>query len=127
MKTFAIRDEEGRLYAFEVKCHYISLGALTETLSSVESVSNVQRASGASRAEGARINFECGGKSYVVWEPYGDSSRYWVGPMDESEKCGDAQFSAVEVALSEYRTPFIRKVVGDIVSLNVKGLLGREA
>lgn len=126
MKTFATHDETGLMHAFEVKCLYISLAALAKVLSTVESVGNVQRAAGESRGEGARITFECGGKSYVVWEPYGDSSRYWIGPMDESEECSDAQFSAVENALSEYRTPFLRRVLADVASLNVKGLLGRD-
>ena len=31
------------------------------------------------------VTFRFNGKPFVVLEPYGDSSRYWIGPETESE------------------------------------------
>jgi hypothetical protein len=126
VKAFAIRDDSGLVYAFEVRQVFISVGALMQTLSQVEMVSNVCRPPRASRREGARIEFQCGGKQYVVWEPFGDSSRYWIGPLDEDSRCEPHQLEAVEDALRAYRTPIVRRVLGNLLSLNFGRLLQQE-
>ncbi len=41
-----------------------------------------------------RLTFNYYGEEYIVWEPYGDSSRYWIGPKtltDSSRDCSDLE------------------------------------
>jgi hypothetical protein len=123
VKAFEIRDDSGQVYAFEVRQLFISVGSFSQVLSQVASVSGVCRPSRASRKEGARIEFQCGGKQYVVWEPFGDSSRYWIGPLDEFNRCEPHDLDAVITAVRAYQTPIVRRILGNLLSLNFRRLL----
>ncbi|MCY1562005.1 hypothetical protein D9M68_993370 [compost metagenome] len=50
----------------------------------------------------------------MVWEPFGDNSRYWIGPQ-EAER--DVDFATVEMAFKQYRPALLRKVLGDLIGL----------
>ena len=66
------------------------------------------------------MNHDC-----IVWEPFGDNSRYWIGSKTLKEATLD--MSKVETALKQYRPPFIRKILGDILSSRIFSQLSRKA
>ena len=39
-------------------------------------------------SDDVRLDSKLRGRRYLVWEPYGDNSRYWIGPDDEEEGSG---------------------------------------
>ena len=94
-------------------------------LKAVDGVSEVSLRKALSASNDAHIEFKYLSRDYIVWEPYGDSSRYWVGPKSPTDGAGD--ISGVETALKLYRPPFYRAVLGDVLTLRVfRRLIGRH-
>jgi len=62
---------------------------------------------------------------FHVWEPYGDNSRYWIGPNERLVLRDPIQLREIEEAVRQYRPPALVKIFGDLVSLNFKSLMGR--
>ncbi len=122
MKTYPTRSDDNRLYAFEVENAYIGSGKIADILKGISDVTDVRVKRPFSSPSDARVFFRYRGNPYVVWEPYGDSSRYWFGPEGEEDK--SLSIDEIERAFKDYRLPFARKIVGDLVSLNFKSLLG---
>ena len=122
MKTYPTRSDDGRLYAFEVENAYIGSRKIAEILEGLPDVSAVRVRRPFSSPSDARVFFRYRGIAYVVWEAYGDSSRYWFGPEDEEDK--SLSIDDIEEAFTSYTPPIARKMLGDLVSLNFKALFG---
>ena len=52
----------------------------------------------------------------MVWEPYGDNSRYWIGPEEPSTFNGD--IFCIADGFRQYTPSVVRQIVGDILHLN---------
>lgn len=126
MKTYPISDKAKSEYpfAFEIENAYVSLRKIDSILCALEDVSAVRRRKSFSSPSDIHIRFLFKGKEYVVWEPYGDSSRYWIGPDENVEPTEIGELKAV---FDNYKPPVIVKLFGDMITLNLKGLLGRDA
>jgi len=114
MNTYPLRDQAGQMFAFEIESVYIGIKKVAMLLCSVPGVTDlrVRKLFGSDRD--IHIEFTYLGKSFIVWEPYADSSRYWIGPREESQEHIDV--NALETALHQYRPLFVTKVLGDLVS-----------
>ena len=78
MQTYPIRDDAGVLFAFEVNGQLLGR-TLTRVLRDIEGVTEVRTR----RWFGSpviHIRFRYQRREYVVWEQYGDNSRWWIGP-----------------------------------------------
>lgn len=116
MKTFRAGSEpDGRLRAFEVENAYIGPSAIAQVLRQTEGVTEVQRRRLFSRDSEVHVRFRYRGHPCIVWEPYGDNSRYWIGP--ESTDSFTADMAPVEEAFGNYRPPPHRAFVGDLLTL----------
>lgn len=124
MKTYPTKSDDGRLYAFEVENVYIGSRRIAQILRTVPGVSGVRVRRLFSSPSEARVFFRYLDWDYVVWEPYGDSSRYWFGPAGDENTA--ISIDDIEAAFKKYKLPVVRKVVGDLVSLNFKSLFGLE-
>jgi hypothetical protein len=81
MKIFDLRDKEGRLHAFEV--HNTLLGrrgllAVVKTIPGATITRKPLHLLSWFREE-EFCEFTIGDRLFVAWEPFGDSSRYWIG------------------------------------------------
>jgi hypothetical protein len=79
VKTYPIRRENGALHAFEIATPTLptsTSGTLCDLLGTIEGVANVDR----NGRGDFRATFTYHGAPFVILEPFGDSSRYWVGP-----------------------------------------------
>lgn len=114
MKTYAIKDKKGFQLGFEIDNIYIGIDKIVELLSTVNNVSNIRKRRLFDLRNEFHIEFDYAGIQFVVWEPYGDSSRYWICPMNMQNK---ADMSDIENAFKEYKSPILIKLFGDIVSL----------
>jgi hypothetical protein len=116
MKTFpAASEPDGRLRAFEVENAYIGPSAVAQVLRGTEGVTEVEQRRLFSRDSEVHVKFKYQGHPCIVWEPYGDNSRFWIGPEGKDSFAGD--MAPVERAFAHYRPPLHRTFVGDILTL----------
>ena len=82
MRTYPIRSAGGVLYAFEVDAQLLGR-RLARVLRQIEGVTDVRPRRWWIGSPDIRIRFRYRGREYVVWEPFGDNSRWWIGPDDD--------------------------------------------
>lgn len=127
METYPLIDEKkgDRPFAFEVENVYVGPGTIARLLAEVDGVTDVRTRKLFSGSSEIHVEFKYLNRDYIVLEPYGDNSRYWIGPKNPEENAGD--ISQIENALKHYRPPFHRAIVGDILSLRLfKRLVDRS-
>ncbi len=118
MKTYTIKDNNGNPFAFEIDNVYISVRKLVNILGSLEGTGNIKTKKLFERHKENHIEFEYSGDPFVIWEPFGDNSRYWIGPKDTEKK--SPKIKDIEEILRNYKPPFLIKLFGDLISLNFK-------
>ncbi|MDP1696695.1 MAG: hypothetical protein Q8L45_02745 [Xanthomonadaceae bacterium] len=118
MKTYPSIDEKtGSVFAFEIEHVYLSNAAVARILSKISDVSDVRVRTLFSKWQGIHIWFNHQGSDFVVFEPYGDSSRYWIGPKDSIDVSVD--LGRVMAAFENYHPPLLVEVIGDVLSLKI--------
>lgn len=118
METYPTIDKKSsRVLAFEIDNIYVSNSNVACTLSKVDGVAEVRVRKLFSKWEEIHIWFKYMNHDCVVWEPFGDNSRFWIGSKNLKETTLD--MSKVETAFKQYRPPFIRKIIGDILSFRI--------
>lgn len=83
MKTHGIKDADGREFAFEVANLHLGRGGLCRLVSRIPGCVVLRKPSRfrwSFEDEEEFCEFELDGVRFVAWEPWGDNSRYWVGP-----------------------------------------------
>lgn len=106
MRTYPLQVS-GATYAFEVS--NIGLGP--------RSIARLVRSKGAqvtyrSRLFGPsdlRLRFRYKGREFQVVEPFGDSSRYWIGPVEEGPTA-TPEVAELNEAFSQYRPGVIERL-----------------
>ena len=119
MKTYPLIDEKkgDRPFAFEIENAYVGTGTIARLLAEVDGVTDVRARKLFRGSSEIHVEFKYLNHDYIVWEPYGDNSRYWIGPKNPEESAGD--IGNVENAFKSYRPPFYREVIGDILTLRL--------
>jgi hypothetical protein len=79
MKTYPFTRSEGQIFAFEIPAFGLWTGALARLLQRAPGIANVRRV----WADDNRLAVEVNGEPFVVWEPWGNNSRYWIGPVSD--------------------------------------------
>jgi hypothetical protein len=111
--------------AFEIENAYISIRSIAKLLNQINDVTSVRSKKLFSSASDIHIEFNYRDQPYVVWEPFGDNSRYWIGPRDERKFEGENII--LEQAFISYKPPFYRSIIGDIMTLRLfTRLFGRD-
>ncbi len=116
MKTFPIyfNKNKSKVIAFEIENLYISNKKIVRLLKSLNGVSLVKLGKGFLSNSDVRAEFSYLGEQYIVYEPFGDNSRYWIGPKETDEKAIDIK--AIEDKFETYSPGLFRKLLGDIFS-----------
>jgi len=125
MKTFPIESKDGHCFAFEIENAYIASGQIVQLLQEVEGVTDIRARKPFSSSSDIHVSFGYKGQEFVVWEPYGDSSRYWIGPKDENEHSTDV--TVLQEVFAKYAPSLPKKIIGDLITLNFKELFQRGA
>jgi len=98
MKTYRIHDVQNNFCAFEISNTFISVCKIVKLLRANPNVAEIFFQSSFSTfldrsvifsgfakplssetSPEVRVQFKYKGNTYVVWEPFGDNSRYWIG------------------------------------------------
>jgi hypothetical protein len=98
MKTHPIHSSDGKLKAFEITSAWILFSPLLKILKSVSGVTEVKR----QWFNEDRVIFKYHGIPAVVNEPWGDSSRYWVG-LREPEAYTHIDLLPLQEAFDKYK------------------------
>jgi hypothetical protein len=94
--------EDGTLHAFEVTSSWTTFRPLYAILESIPGVTDVRR----QLYKDDRIAFLYHGVPFVVHEPFGDTSRYLIGPNDVAGLSGNIE--PIHDAFRRYRGPILR-------------------
>ena len=79
--VYEIKDPDGRVFAFEVENSRLGRRAVCKVLARIPGCRIVRRPKFLSwLRESEFCQFEVEGITFVVEEPFGDNSRYWIGP-----------------------------------------------
>jgi len=124
MDTFPLLTAQGVIWAFEVEIGFISPRVLARLLAAVDEVDEIGPRSAFSSFDEVHVRFRYRGQRFVVSEPFGDSSRLWIGPCDKNENLIDA--SPLEGALRDYRPPLWRFVLAELLTLRFLFRLARR-
>lgn len=116
MKTYPAKTSpDGRLVAFEIENAYIGPTAIARLLQQAAGISEVKIRRLFSSDGDVPIRFKHGVHPCMVWEPYGDNSRYWVGP-ENAESFND-NLLEVKRVFDEYSLPAYRAMLGNLLTL----------
>lgn len=111
--------ESSSAIGFEIDNIYVSLGKIVNILEGIHDVTVVKKRKLFTKWEGIHIWFNYLNHECVVVEPFGDSSRYWIGFNSLEE---GLDISVIESAFRQYQPPLIVKVLGDLIMLNFRSL-----
>lgn len=135
MKTYPIFKKNGiREPIFEIDKIYISPAALFRLLTLVEGVTEVRPRKIFSKPGDIRLEFRYLGRPYIVWEPFGDNSRFWIGPADMLSGAHPVpqldspnDIFVLEDAFKRYRPPLHRAILGEVLTLRcLRKLVGLD-
>jgi hypothetical protein len=124
MKTYPIIQDGGPdPFAFEIDHVYLSRKMIARILDKIDGVTEVHLGGRFGSTDDDRIEFKCQGHDYIVMEPFGDNSRYWVGPKGgKDDVTAAANMGQIKAAFEGYKPPLPVKIFGDLASLNFRGL-----
>ena len=80
MKTYGLKDNQGRTFAFEVSNFLIGRRAVVGIVRTIPGARLIKEPRRWRLSSGEDFcEFELEGVKFVVSEPFGDNSRYWIG------------------------------------------------
>jgi hypothetical protein len=80
MKIYEHKDAEGRVVSFEIDNLLISRRGVVRILRSIPDIHIIRSPRLLWWREDEFCEFEIGGQRFKALEPFGDNSRYWIGP-----------------------------------------------
>ncbi len=81
MRTFQLHNDDGKSIGFEISNSFLSSGGIAKFIHRIKGCEIVGKQRWFSANE-VHVRFSFSGKRFIVWEPFGDNSRLWVGPQD---------------------------------------------
>ena len=100
MKTYPMYREDGKLHAFEFPNSRITVRRLRRLIEVVPGVTDVALFGPSGEN---RIRFKLGTIQCVVWEPFGDNDRFWVGPSEPQVDFPDLE--DIHSVIQSYQPP----------------------
>lgn len=86
MTTYDIKDDQGRIFAFEIENDLIGRRGVVRVAKGIAGCTIKRKPIFLSWfREDSFCEFEVDGQLYIAEEPFGDNSRYWIGPKNITE------------------------------------------
>lgn len=122
MKVYpVIADNGSETPIFQIDNVFISPRTVVHLLQDVDGVKDVQLRRFLTRPRDIHARFTYHGRPFIVWEPYGDNSRFWIGPADmvegEPAVADVPPLSELRRRFEQYRPPLHRTLVGGLLTL----------
>lgn len=97
------------MHGFEVSSAWVTFRPLYKILNSVDGITDVRR----QFFSDDRITFNFHSEPFIVYEPFGDNSRYWIGPVDPD--ASQLDMTPIHKAFQQYRSP-IEHIIHKIIN-----------
>ena len=92
MKTSPILDENGKLHAFDIENLKITRKGTIKIINKIPGVKILRKPKLFSLFKQEEFfEFDLNGIQFVIWEPYGDSSTYWIGKKGGGGWCKEIE------------------------------------
>jgi len=108
MWVYDLKDEAGRTFAFEVSNSLLTRSGAVDIVLTIPGV-KLRKAPTRFSGEDEFCAFEVDGQHFTICEPFGDNSRYWIGPTPPSW-C--QQVAIVRDAFERYKTISLAHFLG---------------
>jgi hypothetical protein len=120
MKTYPVISDHGKeTPIFQVDNALISVRTVMRLLMEVDGVNDAHQRKVFERAGDIHARFTYLGRPFIVWEPYGDNSRYWIGPADmvegEPAVVDPPNIEQLKRPFEDYRPWLHRSFFGDLL------------
>lgn len=100
MKTYPLCDARGTKVAFEVDNTFVRMSSLAKALQSHADVSIIRQRKLFEHGD-VHLWFCYKSVQYILWEPFGDNSRYWIGPEGEVSAATLEHINEIERVFAE--------------------------
>lgn len=110
MRTYPILKNDSIVFAFEIEHTCVSRRSIAKLLGSAESVAGVKLRGHFGSSDDVRLEFTYRGQAFIVLEPFGDSSRYWIGPEHPGDHPGD--IGKLKKIFDDYQPLLLRMMRG---------------
>ena len=119
MKTYPGFEKEGRMTAFEIPNMFVTPGLVARILLSADGVTDVRPRRLFTRSRGdVHVRFRYHEIEHIVREPWGDSSRLWIGPENPDDHGVDV--CTLQEAFRTWRPPLWRRIGNAVARLSAK-------
>lgn len=109
MKTYPLLDDAGELRGFEIPSFFfMSSASVSRFFRKCPGVTVTRQRRLFESGNEVRAELVLDGTKYIVWEPYGDNSRFWVGPDGESQGAKDGVRKLQTFAAANWPGPVSR-------------------
>jgi len=110
LRTYPLTDDSGAIYAFEVGNTLLSPREIARLVKSSLGASISAGPQGYFSTEDMRLRFRYAGTEFEVFEPFGDNSRYWIGPAGE-KPTRVAEIDKLHELFLAYRPTLLRRLI----------------
>jgi hypothetical protein len=110
LRTYPLTDNSGAIYAFEVGNALLSPREIARLVKSTLGASITAGPNGYASADDMRLRFHYAGTEFEVFEPFGDNSRYWIGPAGE-KPARVPEIDKLHEMFQTYRPSLLRRLL----------------
>jgi hypothetical protein len=115
MDTRGHFDDDGSLVGFQIENLFISRRQIRRLLNNSGLTTDAKLMDGVASKNPERLAFSLDGTDFLVQEPFGDSSVYWISPVDPSAEASNS-IARIQAVFEGYRVPLLRLAIGSILS-----------
>jgi len=120
MKIYPVVSDHGKeTPIFQIDSALISVRTVMCLLMQVDGVNHARRRRVFEGPGDIHARFTYLGRPFIVWEPYGDNSRYWIGPADmvegEPAVVETPNIEQLKRRFEDYRPPLHRSFLGELM------------
>jgi hypothetical protein len=108
VNTYPLKNKTGQVFAFEIDRLLIGSRLISKVLRQIPGVTEIRVRRLFQRPFDIQAEFRFQDQQFMVWEPYADSSRYWIGPNTSDKEAID--ISTIEMAFRDYRSRWSKLV-----------------
>lgn len=94
---------------FEIDNTFVPLNTIVRILRSIDGVTQIKKRRLFSKWEDIHIWFKYNNRDFIVLEPYGDNSRYWIGLEEEVDHI---DIKAIHMAFESYKLSLWENFLG---------------